>query len=71
MSGELRIRQEHPDDRAALIAIYARAKLDELAHEPVVPALVPLPQDRARLATLDASEVFVACAAFVHRFRGM
>lgn len=68
MSGALRIRPAHPDDRAALIAIYARAKLDELAHEPVIPALIPLPQDHARLAALDASEVFVACAPRVLGF---
>ncbi|MDC7806306.1 GNAT family N-acetyltransferase [Luteimonas sp BLCC-B24] len=68
MSDALRIRPAQPADRAALVAIYARAKLDELAHEPVVPALVPLPQDRARLATLDASEIFVACAACVLGF---
>lgn len=68
MSGALRIRPAQPADRAALIAIYARATLDELAHEPVIPALIPLPEDRTRLAALDASEVVVACTARVLGF---
>ena len=60
MSRGLRIRRAGPQDRAAIVAIYARAKLDELAGEPVVPVLLPLPEDPDRLAAFEASTVFVA-----------
>lgn len=60
MSRGLRIRRAGPQDQAAIVAIYARAKLDELANEPVVPVLLPLPEDPDRLAAFEASNVFVA-----------
>ncbi|WP_219338439.1 GNAT family N-acetyltransferase [Luteimonas deserti] len=49
-------------DRPALFSIYARAKLDALRNEPVVPPLRPLQDDAARLAVSEASRVRVAAA---------
>lgn len=68
MSRAVRIRRARATDRAAIVAIYARAKLDELANEPVVPPLLPLLDDRERLAAFEVSEVFVAGAATVLGF---
>lgn len=57
---DVRIRHFLPTDIEEVLAIYAASKLDELALEPVVPSLLPLTEDPARLAIFKRSEILVA-----------
>lgn len=55
----MRIRSLSPTDLPSVIAIYALAKLDELANESCIPTLIPLDMDERRFATFKRSTVYV------------
>jgi hypothetical protein len=55
----MRIRSLSSTDLPSVLEIYALAKLDELANEPCVPALIPLELDERRYATFKSSTVYV------------
>jgi putative acetyltransferase len=55
----MHIRSFSPPDLSSVLEIYALAKLDELANEAHVPALIPLDLDQRRYAAFRSSTVYV------------
>ena len=59
ITSTMSIRAFSPSYLPAVLKIYACSKLDELAREPHVPALIPLELDEQRYATFKRSTVHV------------
>lgn len=73
------IRPANPNDFAAILEIYAAAKLDELRYEEARFELLPLDRDEKRLAELRESEIYLCelvgivgyCARFGSEIRAL